>query len=238
MSLPQYTLNPSEYLEAPPPYSEAPPPELCIVAGSYCTQPVTLMMKGEYRSPDFTLHLPGGDPWYHSSTDSSVIHHETFVKDVARNQNVFVIKRKNIDDMLRYTIHAPGRDGRKLLEVDVKPGTGPGSSIRLIFWNTSASELDELFMSTTEGGRPIDISYRGKNVANITGISSSDPQYRLQIQRAYLDPLLIMILAYILDDGTMTKRRRYRRPLTSGLAGVGRGPGAGLAGAFALGSII
>lgn len=138
--------------------------------------------------------------------------------------------------------------GTKILEIDTDPGMMLGGrnkswSTRLIFRNANTAELDGLTLNVThEGltgtGMTGEVLYQGKKVADIVDRQRREPSYEIRIFRDGLDALLVMMLAYVMDDRVMGSKRRNRRSAMAGVPGIGKGPGAGLAGAYGLGALI
>ncbi|KIX01222.1 uncharacterized protein Z518_08947 [Rhinocladiella mackenziei CBS 650.93] len=229
--------------DLPPSYGESVQGGLSYTNEFGSENPVTVCMKGEYRSPDFQVSM-GKDALVllQIETNSTLIYHYTDIKDLRPNGMNHTIKRKVEGDLWRYTAHGPGKDGVKLLEIETTGKiVAPGSSTRLVFRGKMDGELDALhFNSTTElkgRNRVVEVLHRSRRVGQIEQVGRDEkPEFSLSIDVARIDPLLFVVYALVLDDRLMTQRRRLRRPFGSGFAGIGKGPGAGLAGAFAVGS--
>lgn len=245
-------------VERLPKYSEIPERKLALTS-EYITAPV-IHVDGGARHPDLSVTLPDGKQLYHLSTESTWVYHETHVKDLRTPQSLFNIRRHPIkgkpDEHWRYTIHSHvagtkiegSSSGVKILEIDTTPGILRGGrnqswSTRLIFRDHQTGELDGLTLTTTQEGLTSkgtggEVFYQGIRVATITDKKKNDPGYEIRLERQNLDPLLIVMMAYVIDDRRMESRRRNRRSRAAGLKGVGKGPGAGLAGAYGLALLI
>jgi hypothetical protein len=148
----------------------------------------------------------------------------------------------------RYMIQGLGMEGKKLLEVSTTRdlAEGLGGETRLVFRGSGDGELDALRLRTKRlervGGKGRDqeglemvVVYQGSRVGEIVLLGSSEkPGFRIEIGVAGVDPLLFVVLALVVDDRWMGEKRRYRQEFGRGFRGIGKGPGAGLAAAFAL----
>lgn len=231
-----------------PKYDSLPPEFLALTPNPISAS--RLFISGSTRTPDLTISTDNEQDVYRFETDSTLVYHETFVKDLRGPRSLFRIRRHTVqwksDDTWRYTIQTSS--GSKILEVETDPGmlsnrrNDPWST-RLIFRNVTTSDLDGLTLcmrpsNTTGSSMSGEISYQGKRVADIVLNQRREPGYEVRIFRDEIDPLLVVILAYIIDDRTMDSKRRNRRARMSGFAGIGKGPGAGLAGLYGLGSLM
>lgn len=236
-----------------PKYGSLPPEQLTLTPDPFFISQI--FVSGGTRTPDLTASIGPKQDLYHFETDSTLVYHETYVKDLRTPRSLFRIVRKPVqnrpDGTWRYTIHSGtgsrGKEGSgtKILEIDTEPGmTSSGLnklwSTRLIFRNAMTSELDGFTLQVAhEGsGRRGEVLYEGKKVADIIDHQRREPSYEIRIFRDGLDPLLTTILAYVMDDRVMDNKRRHRTSPMSGFAGIGKGPGAGLAGAYGLGALM
>lgn len=243
--------------EAPPSYEESLDNDLLLTQN--CIPAPLIHITGDSRSPDLDISLPDRQKLYSFETDSTLVYHETAVHDLLAGSTLFRIRRRPIeaqpDGFWRYTAHAhvQGRSsggGVKILEIDTDPTmldlTKPWST-RLIFRHARTGDLDGLTLLVVGGNKTAlngEVRYQRQRVADIvyeskfTSSKGNCPGYRVRVHHQGLDPLLVSICAYVLDDRTMVNKRRHRESALAGVAGIGKGPGAGLAGAYALGSII
>lgn len=240
-----------------PKYESLPPEELTLTPRP--TYESRIFLSGGTRTPDLTASSGKDQELFKFETDSTLVYHETYVKDLATNRSLFTIRRRPIEDKpdgdWRYTIHTNlGTRGKqangaaKILEIDtdaamLSGGRNKSWSTRLIFRNANTAELDGLTLNIThEGltgtGMIGEVLYQGKRVADIVDRQRREPSYEIRIYRDWLDALLVIMLAYVMDDRTMGNKRRNRRSAMAGVPGIGRGPGAGLAGAYAIGALI
>ena len=84
-------------------------------------------------------------------------------------------------------------------------------------------------------GLQMTVTYQGERVGEIVLLGSSEkPEFQIEVEVAGVDPLLLAVLALVVDDRWMGEKRRFRQEFARGWTGVGKGPGAGLAAAFAL----
>lgn len=208
--------------------------------GNYgALSPVTVHMQGHYRSPDFEVTTSTNKPLFTVETESTLVFHVVSINDLRPNGVTYTLKRKTDGDVWSYTMLAHGKDGVKLLEIVTTPKLLAADSIPLIFRSKADGELDALrlhIVTHKAVGRSMEITYHGQPVGRMVQAGSErKPAFRLDIEAARVDPLLFVVFALVVDDRLMTQRRRLRRPLMSGFAGIGKGPGAGLAGAYALG---
>lgn len=250
-------LDESETSSFLPKYGSLPPEQLALTPKPTCLS--RIFISGGTRTPDLTASTDDDEKLYRFETDSTLVYHETYVKDLAAQRSLFTIRRRPVQDKpdgtWRYTIHTNlgtrGRrvnGGTKILEIDTDPGMMLGGrnkswSTRLIFRNANTAELDGLTLSVThEGltgtGMTGEVLYQGKKVADIVDRQRREPSYEIRIFRDGLDALLVMMLAYVMDDRVMGSKRRNRRSAMAGVPGIGKGPGAGLAGAYGLGALI
>lgn len=256
VSEPYETDTDGQFGVPPPSYVDSLNTDL-ILAQNY--MPASLIhIIGESRSPDLHVSVPNGTKLFSFETDSTLVYHETAIRDLSLGSTLFRIRRRPIeaqpDGFWRYTAHShvPGQvgsDGLKVLEIDTDPGMlnlrEPWST-RLIFRHARTGELDGLTLTIVSGDKTSlngEVQYRGRRVADILSKQKSiagkhRPEYDGRIYHRGLDPLLISLCAYVLDDRTMVRKRRNRESAFAGLAGIGKGPGAGLAGAYALGGAI
>lgn len=240
-----------------PRYEPLPPEELALThKPTYLSR---IFISGGTRTPDLTALTDDNEKLYKFETDSTLVYHETYVKDLAGQRSLFTIRRRPIqakaDGTWRYTVHTNlgtrGRrvnGGTKILEIDTDPSMMSGGrnrswSTRLIFRNANTAELDGLTLNVTHEGlagtcMTGEVLYQGKKVADIVDRQRREPSYEVRIFRDGLDALLVMMLAYVMDDRVMGSKRRNRRSAMAGVPGIGRGPGAGLAGAYGLGALI
>ncbi|KAK5062838.1 hypothetical protein LTR84_004913 [Exophiala bonariae] len=229
---------------APPPYAESVSIGLSFTADRGHSEPMKVCMEGEYRSPDFEITMVNGVPLFHIETESTLIYHVTYIKDLRPNAPggiAHTIKRKTDGDRWHYSACAPGKDGTQYLEIETTSKILANASTKLVFRSTADGELDAIYlkMAVTGGRRTAVVGYQGKRIGQILQAGKDEePKFNLVIDVPGVDPLLFVCLAYVLDDRLMTSRRRLRRPFASGLPGVGKGPGAGLAGAYAVGGAI
>lgn len=241
---------------SPPKYETLPPENLALTRSWISASHV--FVSGGSRTPDLTVSTGDGLKLYQFQTESTLVYHETYVKDLRGSRNLFIIRRYPVQDMpdgtWRYTINvSTGRrgahktGGTKILEIDTDPsmalsGNRTSWETRLIFRNAMTSELDGLTLRMTKNSARKDIGgevlYQGRKVADILDRGGKDPGFELRIFRDSLDPLLAVMMAYVMDDRVMGSKRRNRRAASAGLLGIGKGPGAGLAGAYGLSTII
>lgn len=227
--------------EMPPPYTESVSQGLSFTTDFGHYEPMTAYMKGDYRSPDFDIATGNKVPLFHVETDSTLIYHVTYIKDLRPNGPggiAHTIKRITEGDRWRYTACSPGKDGARYLEIETTSKILTSASTRLVFRSTIDGELDAIYLKTEvqKGRRTALVEYQGKKIGEILQLGNDkQPKFNLVIEVPRVDPLLFVCLAYVLDDRLMTSRRRLRRPLGAGFTGVGKGPGAGLAGAYAIG---
>lgn len=241
---------------SPPKYESLSPENLALTRNWFSTPRV--FVSGGSRTPDLTISTSDGLKLYQLQTDSTLVYHETYVKDLRGSQNLFIIRRYPVQDMpdgtWRYTINvSTGRrgahktGGTKILEIDTDPsmvlaGDKTSWETRLIFRNAMTSELDGLTLRMTKNSTRRDVGgevlYQGKKVADILDRGGKEPGFELRIFRDSLDPLLVVMMAYVMDDRVMGSKRRNRRGASVGLLGIGKGPGAGLAGAYGLSTVI
>lgn len=230
--------------EALPPYVESVPQGLSFTADFGHYGPLTVHMKGDYRSPDFDIVTFDKIPLFHLETDSTLIYHVTYVKDLRPNGPrgiAHTIKRKTDGDRYQYSAVSPGKDGVRYLEIETTSKILTGASTKLVFRSAVDGELDAIYLKTEvqKNRRTALVEYRGKKIGEIQQLGGDDrPKFSLIIDIPRVDPLLFACLAYVLDDRLMTSRRRLRRPLGAGFTGIGKGPGAGLAGAYAIGGMV
>lgn len=274
---------------APPPSYQASTADQPILNLSFTPlppppYPLTFLMEGEFRSPNFTVSIPADPetkpgstraklfgrsnssgamaiPLATVETDSSLIHHHAHIHDARPGGVMYTLKRNPAsspppllstssdggggDDQAewRYTITSHGAGGARLLEVITTPAILSAASTRLVFRRAADGELDALRLKTLkhgvqEGGLAMVLEYRGERVGEIVllGARREKPVFRVVLERAGMDPLLAVVLALVVDDRWMGGKRRWKREFGRGLAGIGRGPGAGLAGAYAVGA--
>jgi len=201
-------------------------------------------MKGDYRSPDFDVVTVDKTPLLHFETDSTLIHHITYIKDLRPNGPggiAHTIKRKTDGDRYLYSAVSRGKDGARYLEIETTSKILSTASTRLVFRSTVDGELDAIYLKTEvkRNCRTAIVEYQGNKIGEIVQLGTDDrPTFSLVIDVPGVDPLLFACLAYVLDDRLMTSRRRLRRPMGAGFTGIGKGPGAGLAGAYAVGGAI
>lgn len=230
--------------DAPPSYAQSVPLGLSFTADLGHSEPMTVCMEGEYRSPDFEIATVNGAPLFHVETESTLIYHVTYIKDLRPNAPggiAHTIKRKTEGDRWHYSARAPGKDGAQYLEIETTSKILASASTKLVFRSTADGDLDAVYLKTEvqRGRRSAVVEYQGRRIGEILQLGKDEsPKFNLVIDVPGVDPLLFVCLAYVLDDRLMTSRRRLRRPFASGLPGVGKGPGAGLAGAYAIGGAI
>ena len=204
-------------------------------------QPTTLLMRGEYCSPDFNILAPNGTTLFTVQTDSTQILHDTNIHDPRIPRRLFTVKGKGHGDNEEwsYSANEPKKDGKKLLEISTKPTfVLKGGSTRLVFRNGRDDELDALYLQIDRKSSEMKVMYQDKQVGSIQQSSKlRNPGFMLNVPGG-MDPVLMVVMALVVDDRLMTQRRRLRRPLHSGWRGIGKGPGAGLAGAYALSGAI
>ncbi|KAK5943149.1 hypothetical protein PMZ80_004155 [Knufia obscura] len=236
--------------DGPPDYGDVPPADLALTTG-YTSAPL-IHVAGGSRHPDLQVTLSDGHPLYALETESTMVYHETHVRSALPTpSSLFNIRRHPIPDQpdghWRYTIHShtPGGHGpTKILEMDTDPRMLEGEcwNTRMIFRNAFTGELDGLTLVTTQEGLNgkgpgAEILYKGQKVADILDQGKHDPGYDARIYRKGLDPFLVVVGIYAIDDRNMSVKRRNRRSRLAGLPGVGRGRGAGLAGAYAVAGV-
>jgi hypothetical protein len=211
-------------------------------------QPTTFHLTGDSRSPDLILIHPSqpSTPLATISTDSSLVYHHSHITDHRPGGVMHILRRHNSPGAntngFCYTITTHGNQGTKILEITTTSTLLKASSTRLIFRRADNNELDALRLKTflPGGGATLQqldmrVEYQGSPVGTITLMSKPEkPVYQLDITRPGIEPLLFAILATVIDDRLMTTKRRSRRHWSAGVPGIGKGPGAGLAGAFAL----
>lgn len=230
--------------EGLPSYAEAVPPGLSFTKDFGHYAPMTAYMKGDYRSPDFHVTTADKVPLFHLETQSTLIFHVTYIKDLRPGgpQGIaHTIKRKTEGDLWRYTASSPGKDGVRYLEIETTSHILTKAVTKLVFRSTIDGELDAIYLKNDiEAGRRTSlVEYQGQKIGELLQLGSDGhPKFNLIIDVPRVDPLLFVCLAYVLDDRLMTSRRRLRRPFGAGFTGIGKGPGAGLAGAYAVGSAI
>ncbi|KPI35949.1 uncharacterized protein AB675_10494 [Cyphellophora attinorum] len=212
------------------------------------THPTTFHLTGDSRSPDLILTHPShpSNPLATISTDSSLVYHHSHITDHRPGGVMHILRRHNPpganSNEFCYTITTHGNQGTKLLEITTTPTLLSASSTRLIFRRSDNGELDALRLKIflTGGGANLQqldmrVEYQGSPVGTITLISKPEkPVYQLDITQPGIEPVLFAILATVVDDRLMTTKRRSRQHWSAGVPGIGKGPGAGLAGAFAL----
>lgn len=228
--------------DPPPSYDDVVPLGLSFTGDTGHDEPLTLIMKGDYRTPDFEVLTEEKVPLFQIETESTLVYHVTYIKDLrpgGPDGIAHTIKRKCNGNVWRYTALAPGKDSVRYLEIETTPKISTKASTRLVFRSSVDNELDALHMNSEvyDGIRRLEVVYRGRRTGEIKQVGSDkEPKFSLVIEVAGIDPLLFVCFALVLDDRLMTSRRRLRRPLGSGFAGIGKGPGAGLAGAYAIGA--
>lgn len=235
-----------------PKYGSLPPEELALTSDPIFHQHI--FVSGGTRTPDLSVTSSDNEKLYHFETDSTLVYHETYVKDLRGPYALFNIRRHPVknkpDGAWRYTIHlnaraksTKGNGGTKIFEMDTDPGMLLGGrddrwQSTLVFRNARTSELDGLTLCVTQEGSSgkglaADVLYEGKKVADIIDLRHRrEPSYEIRIFRRGLDPLLVIMMAYVIDDRIMGNKRRYRRGRT--VPGVGKVPGASLAGVYRL----
>lgn len=230
--------------EVLPPYVKSVSPGLSFTTDFGHTEPMTVQMEGDYRSPDFEITASNGVPLFDIETESTLIYHVSYVKDLRPNgpQGIaHTIKRKTDGDRWHYSARSVGKDGVQYLEIETTSKIISNASTKLVFRSTVDGELDAIYLRTElqRGRRTAVVEYQGKRIGEILQLGKDEsPKFNLVIDVPRVDPLLFVCLACVLDDRLMTSRRRLRRPFASGFPGVGKGPGAGLAGAYAVGGAI
>lgn len=220
----------SDAAALPPKYGSLPPEDLTLT--DRCLFTSHLFVSGTSKSPDLIVSLNDGSQLYHFETESNMINHQTFVKDLRGPHGLFTIRRHPVPKMpegtWRYTINAntgPKGEhkagGTKIFEMDTDPGMLLGEhktswETRMIFRNAETSELDGLTMCVTKNSATKHIGaealYKGKKVADIVdrGGHMKDPGFEIRIFRDCLDPLLVVMMAYAMDDRVMNNKRRHR----------------------------
>lgn len=240
----------SKYDQSLPTYRESVPQALTFSRDFGHEMPLNVVMVGDYRSPDFEVRTRDEREMtiLHMETESTLVYHHTYIRDLRPNGPGgigYTMKRKQNGDQWFYTIHSSSSSGGseggvKLLEIATTSKILRQSSTRLVFRSTLDGELDALYLNTSieQGIRRADVVYQGNRIGGIVQLRSDDnPKFDLKIDIPRVDPLLFVLLALVLDDRLMKSRRRLKRKLGSGFAGIGKGPGAGLAGAYALGGM-
>lgn len=236
----------SKHDQSLPTYRESVPQALTFSRDFGHELPLNVVMVGDYRSPDFEVRTRDREmAILHMETESTLVYHHTYIRDLRPNGPGgigYTLKRKQNGDQWFYTIHSSGgsEGGVKLLEIATTSKILRQSSTRLVFRSTLDGELDALYLNTSieQGIRRADVVYQGNRIGGIVQLRSDDnPKFDLKIDIPRVDPLLFVLLALVLDDRLMKSRRRLKRKLGSGFAGIGKGPGAGLAGAYAIGGM-
>jgi hypothetical protein len=242
-----------------------PPFDLTFVPIAPPPHPIAIHMQGDYRTPNFSVTLPSIPtgpphppiPLFEIDTDSTLVFHHSHIRDLRAGGTMHTLKRATIPSTIpspkprttitttssssalptttgaqtetyRYTIHSPGSQGRKHLEITTEPAllTAPTTSTKLIFRDHASSDLDALtlrLLNLSSFTAPqMDILHQNAVVGRIVLLGKeSAPALKLECAARV--------------DRWMTPRRRLKREFGAGVAGVGKGPGAGLAGAYALG---
>ncbi|RVX71819.1 hypothetical protein B0A52_04218 [Exophiala mesophila] len=240
----------SKHEHSPPSYRDSVPQALTFSRDFGHDLPLNVVMTGDYRSPDFEVRTKEGEiVILQVETESTLVYHHSYIRDLRPNGPGgigYTMKRKQNGDQWLYTIHSSsssvggGEGGVKLLEIATTSKIVRQSSTRLVFRSTLDGELDALYLNTSiqNGIRRADVVYQGNRIGGIAQLRSDDnPRFDLKIEIPHVDPLLLVLLALVLDDRLMKSRRRLKRKLGSGFAGIGKGPGAGLAGAYAIGGM-
>jgi hypothetical protein len=259
LSTPPFALT---FVSIPPP----PHPIAIHMQGDYRTPNFSVALPS---TPDGPTHAP--IPLFEIDTDSTLIFHHSHIRDLRAGGIMHTLKRTTIPtsnptlkpdittrkrtssssalatttgpqtETYRYTIHAPGASGAKLLEITTTPDLLTSSSTKLIFRDHASGELDavtlRLFSHPSLPSPQMTVLHQNAVVGRMSLLSKeSEPALKLDCA-ADVDPLLLVVLVLVVDDRWMTQRRRLKREFGTGVLGVGKGPGAGLAGAYALGGV-
>lgn len=208
--------------EVLPPYVKSVSPGLSFTTDFGHTEPMTVQMEGDYRSPDFEITASNGVPLFDIETESTLIYHVSYVKDLRPNgpQGIaHTIKRKTDGDRWHYSARSVGKDGVQYLEIETTSKIISNASTKLVFRSTVDGELDAIYLRTElqRGRRTAVVEYQGKRIGEILQLGKDEsPKFNLVIDVPRVDPLLFVCLACVLDDRLMTSRRRLRRPLLLG----------------------
>jgi uncharacterized protein YxjI len=187
-------------------------------------QPLELVMKGEHFSSDFKIGSADGTPLFRVDASSFSTSHKKSVVDCRSGHELFMIRKEVWSMRYRYSAEVPEGSGNFIFETETDMSLTKGTTTTMTFRNAVKSgERDHIELQIHSWSQVHEVLWRGQKVAEISKESFKvRAEYHVTMV-AGMDPLLVVVLAMVMDDRAKTRRK--------GAAG-GAGAGASASAAF------
>lgn len=172
-------------------------------------QPLKLIMKGEGLSRDFTISLEDGTPLFQVDSETFSNSHRKHIIECRTGHELFTIRKENFSMRYRYYAEVPDGSGNMLFETVTSSGFLKGPTTAMDFRNALQNgQNDQLQLVGHNFSGESEILWRDQQVAEIYKESFKlRSEYHLAMV-AGMDPLLVVVLAVIMDDRARTQRQR------------------------------